>query len=844
MTGNHQLYERVSSNETDIPSQPPNYDDLESNLVENTDHGIEQFEIEDEDIEQPREREGFMVRASFVTKKLANDFNSRVVHRMTKIIDPIYEGYKHFNLLYEKSILKLGNPLVVKRLLYVFFIMIVIFFITKYNVSDGVNGVSGGAFSSGKFYDIDMLAKSATNYIDGKVMKENLEYLSSMPHIAGSKGDLVLSRYVQNYMEDNGIKLIDFDEVQSFTNYPDSDNKKTYVRLSDGSYEATLYEQGNKDMEYLAYNPNSLNTNDEYESFYIYGNYGTQDDLKKLRDHDVKLKDAILLIKYGGSVPDANKLQIAQQQGVKAVLFVSPKFVIGSGDDKVTYDDAIQKENVGVTRFSPGDVLTPGWSSEDGYVTRLPWFKSQSTPKIPSIPISWKDASHFISQLGENGVKFDDGFYSGVKSNEAKNKIKLRISHNQRQTNQIWNIVGSIPGREQAEKGVIIGASRDSTCFGTMSTNTGTVVLLEMIKIFSALQRQYNWSPARSIYFVSFDASEYNLAGATEWVENRKETLKKQGYAYIDLSDAVSGDKLLIKSNPFLHSLIKKALKDVKSDKVKNTKREDSKEKDNDNRMNLYDLFKEQHDGSDDISNNLIGQKNYIPIINMANIPSLEIKFSGLNYPENSCYDNFENFEKFDIDSSMSKHKQLVELLTKVTLNLAEVPVIPYNFGDLASRLWLYLDDLESYTNEKISHYDKNVKPIMHFGILRDSINKLKTAGARFDEWCNAWKQFVKESADIEPSLLAMNRWKWNDNIIELNEKFIVKHVKVQRPGYVNVLFGVPFMAPENDNEDHQWNSFPSVRDYLDVNDFGRAQHEIDQLANLITIAADQFILI
>ena len=249
-----------------------------------------------------------------------------------------------------------------------------------------------------------------------------------------------------------------------------------------------------------------------------------------------------------------------------------------------------------------------------------------------------------------------------------------------------------------------------------MSTNTGTVILLELIKIFSALQRQYNWSPARSIYFASFDASEYNLAGSTEWIESRKETLKKEGYAYIDLSDAVAGDDLLIKSHPFLHSVIKDALKKVKSDK------DDSKHRRDDNRISLYDLYTQQNKGSDDISNSLVDQKNYIPIINLANIPSLEIKFTGFNYPENSCYDNFDNFEKSGVDSSMSKHKQLVELLSKIALTLAEVPIIPYNFANMASKLVSYSDDLENYANAKINQYEKQVVPIMHFTTLRNSI--------------------------------------------------------------------------------------------------------------------------
>lgn len=841
MPSDGHLYQQIGTSDTELPSQPPNYDDLESNLLDDTGEGIEQFEIEEEDFEQPIERDGFLLRASFMTKKFATNFNSNVIHPVTKIIDPIYEGYKHFSLQYEKSILKLGNPLVVKRLLYVFFIMIVIFLITKYNISDGVNGASGGAFSSGKFYDIDMLGDSAGDYIDRKVMKENLEYMSSMPHIAGSKGDLALSKYIHSYMKSNGIKIIDFDELQSFMNYPVYNEKDTYVKQADNSHVATLFELHNKDMEYLAYNPNSLNTNEELECFYVYGNFGTPEDFNKLKEGNILLTGAIILIKYGGAIPDANKVQIAQQHGAKAVIFITPKFDIGPPGNSIGHDDVIQKENVGVTRFSPGDVLTPGWSSEDGYVTMLPWFKSESTPKIPTIPISWKDASKFISQLGEQGVKFDD-FYSGVKSDDPKLKIKLKIAHDQRQANQIWNIVGTIPGREQTEKGVIIGASRDSTCFGTLSTNTGTTVLLEMIKVFTALQRQYNWSPSRSIYFISFDASQYNLAGLAEWVENRKERLKKEGYAYIDLSDAVTGDELLIKSHPFLHSLIKNTLKKVKSDKTKSSDDEDSKDKKK-TKMNLSDIFKEQND-KEEISNNLIEQKNYIPFINLANIPSLEIKFTGTKYPENSCFDNFENFENAGIDSSMRKHSQLVELLTRITLNLAESPIIPYSFSNLAAKLASYKDDLERYTNDVISQYDKPNKPIMHFDALSKSIGYLKTNAGRFEEWCNAWKNYVKESADSEPSLLAMNRWKWNDNMIRFNEKFISKNIKPARPGYVNLLFGVPFSAPDKTNNDYEWNTFPIVRDYLDLNDFGRAQHEIDQLATMISYAAEQFLLL
>lgn len=850
MLGGEQLYERLQTSEMSYPALPPNYDDLEvgngeyernigqsggqSGTYEQGGHSIEQFEIEDAFDESP-EREGFFIRASLMTKKFANNFNNKIVNPVARIIDPMYEGYQYFQMQYERTITKVGNPLVVKRLVYVFFVMVIIFFVTRYSNGDGVNGTSGGAFSNGKFYDIDLLSSAVKKYIDPKLMKENLEYFSSMPHITGSKGDLALAKYIESYMKNNGISVREFNELQSFTNYPSE--KDTYVKLSDGSVEAQLYELHNTNMQYLSYNSNSLNTNDEIEAPFTYVNFGNPEDFQKLEDNKIKIEGSILLIKYGGKgFPEANKIQLAQKHNAKAIVFISPKFEIGTGDQTVVHDDVIQKINVGLTRVSPGDILTPGWASEDGYVTRLPWFKSEITPKLPTIPISYRDGEKFLNKLNK-GFKFDDGFYSG---NDNPHKIKLKITNDQRPTHQIWNVVGSIQGREQPGKGIVIGSARDSSCYGTLSSNTGSVVLLEMIKILTSIQREYNWSPSRSIYFVSFDASEYNLAGLAEWIENRKELLKNQGYAYIDLSDVIAGDELSVKSHPFLHDLIKKSLQ-----KVGNRKEEDKEHKRDQEQTNakrddsLYDLYKSQNNGHDAISNNLIEQKNYIPFINLINIPSLEIKFTGKKYPKNSCYDNFENFESSGIDSSMVKHGQIVELLTIITLNLAESPLIPYNFDDFSRSLSNYVKDLENYAQEVIKELDQRNIPVLRLEGLHQAVNQLHETGKNFQEWSNNWNKYIIESGGVEQSLLAMLRWKLNENMIHFNELFISKEIKSKRPGFVNLLFGVPYNAPEEMNEKHEWNTFPLVRDSLWRHDFGTAQKEIGNVVRMMTYAHD-----
>lgn len=769
---------------------------------------MEQFEIDDYDYDAPR--------TPFLTSLKAR--LNTVIRPMTRMIDPMYEGLQYLSLVYERGILKIGNPLVVKRLLYVFFMVIIIFFVSKYTINEGINGTSGGAFATGKFYDLTKLGGMIESHIDPKTMKENLEYFSSMPHMAGTSGDLALSKYIISYMKNNGITGVETNELQSYLNYPSEKKDHTYVKLGDESFEVNLREFGINEMEYIGYNPNGLNT-DEIEGAMVYGNYGTRDDIDKLIDSGIDLKDVVLIVKYDGGVLESNKVQLATEKGVKAMVFISNKVDLG---DK-TVDDMIQKENVGNVRYSSGDVLTPGWASEDGYVSRLLWFKSKATPKIPTIPISYKDGQELLKKL-DKGYKFEDG-HSGEKTDDKSKRLKVKIGNKEKQTHQIWNIVGSIPGREQHEKSIIIGAARDSACFGTISSNTGSVVLLELIKIFTTMQRKFNWSPARTITFISFDATNYNLAGLTEWIEEKKKTIFKEAYAYIDLSDAVAGEDLSIKANPFLHLVIKNCLKQVKTKK-------DDKE------LNLHEMFKSQHQNLDKISNNMIEFKNYIPFINLLNVPSMEIKFSGAEYPKHSCYDNFENFENTKIDPSMEKHKLLVEIIGRIILNTIEEAIVPFNFGEFVDRIIDYQTDLEKYVNEAIKADEKPNKPQMHFEKLTRSLNTLRETANQFDDWVLSWKKFIIESSEIEPSLVAMKRWKWNECLVEFNNNFISKAVQPERPGYLNLLFGSPYNAPARDTNDWQWNTFPAVRDYIQRGDFGRAQYELDQLADIMEMAA------
>lgn len=816
-----QAYEQLHA-ET-LPSLPPTYEDLEVNGSNSAETGppIEHFEIDNDETYEPLKTEGLWQRFRFVTLKLVFGFHDRIVDRFAPYLDPLYEGYSYFSSRFEQSILKVGNPLVVKRLLYVVFVVIFVYIVTLSQDTDGVNGASGGAFSMGKFYDVDKLADTLKHYIEGKTLQENFEYIASMPHLAGSKGDLALAKYVESYFSNNGVSEVDFVELESFLNYPGTTD--TYLKLSDDSFSATLTEK-NTEMHNLAFNQNSPSSKGEINAAYVFGNYGGPDDLQKLADSKIELKDSILLVRYGGDTPEANKVYAAHRLGVKAVIFISPVMEV-AGKKR---DDVIQRVNVGLTRFSPGDVLTPGWPSHDGYVSRLDWEKSMSTAKIPTIPISWKDGKKFVEKLGNTGVDFGSGMFSGTKSQ----MVKFSVKHVERPIHQIWNVMGTIPGREQADKGIIFGAARDAACYGASSSASGTAVLLELVKIFTALQRRYNWTPARTIYFISLDGSAYNLAGATEWVEDKKKELSAAGYAYFDLNSIATGDKLSIKSHPLMHDIIKDALKKVELN-------DDQK---SDSIHSLYDLYKFQNDGRDDISNNMLENKNYLPFINEVNVPAMEISFKGRDIPENSCFDSFENYQKAKFDSNMNKHIQILEVLARVGLSLAEEPLIPFNFEFFAEKLTAYKNDLEKYVQHKIELIHSNNVAQMNYEGIRRGIETLKLQAHTMQTWTEEWKLFIQKASSLEPTMVASSRRQWNDNMVSFNKDFLMKDSRPPRAGYLNLLLGCPFYAPSHDDDTYEWNSFPMVRDYAAEGDFGRAQYEIDRVANMLVSASEALV--
>lgn len=797
-------------------SQPP----LEPPVYSHEDHllhspttpappQMEIFEVDDTDVAQVHpKRASIFSRIAHASRYTFYNFNENFVTPFMRVVDPFREGIAFLDRSYELIILRLGNPLVVKRLLYVFFVVVLMNSLYYAERNDGVKGVSGGGFTDGKLFDIDLLGNNIKQYIDPLVLKENIQYISSMSRFPGTIGDLAVARYVKWYFSNNGIKNVYMDEELIFMNYPHYEN--TYLKFSDGSFEATL--------DSFAFNPDALGTQGEIEAPYIFANSGDYTDFIRLRDNGVLIDGCIVVLNYGGKHDEALKVSFAYQMGAKAVVFITPA-TDWAGTRNEEYIDKI---GVAGIRYSPGDILDPTWTKTSEGSPNKDWKKSPVTPKIPTIPISWKDGQHLIRQLGDNGIRFEDGPYSGT-PNTSKT-IKLNITLTESSAQPIWNVIGTIKGREQAGKALIFGAARDSTGRGATTSASGTAALIELVKIFTSLQRQYDWSPSRTIFFASFDATEYNVAGAMLWVNKGKKELLEQGYGYIDVGDLCLGDLLTVVANPLLHGVILEEMRKVQLDPAHF-----------DGAQTLFQLYTQQHDGQAVLDSNFLEHKNYVPFLNLLNIPSVDAGFRVRDHayqPLQSKLNLFENLNAH-FGGDMLRQSAIIEFLARLGLRLAEDPMIPYNFNFFVNQIIEYKDDLQKLINEHSSMHGLTLTD------LNRGIAKVVNGAQSIEEFKLEWREFLKDSATMEPVMLGNTRRFTNENVVAFNRLFVELHENRMRPGYKNILMGTAFSAPKYGATNHHWNSFPFVRDAIINEDAPAALAQLETLGQVLIEAGN-----
>ncbi|KAF7115953.1 hypothetical protein CNMCM5793_003786 [Aspergillus hiratsukae] len=718
-------------------------------------------------------------------------------------------------------LLRVFGLLVVVSLVYVFF------FSDLFNLNS--------RFMMGQSYS----AASVQNFLQGHInetnIAENLRKVTKFPHMAGTEGSFVLAEWIEQEFKNAALDEIEMEEFQVYLNYPNEGGRRVaIVDPPDMAWEAALEEKNEQTMVFHGHSKSGNVT-----GHLVYANYGSQEDFQLLADHGVDMNGAIALVRYYGSETDrALKVKLAEMAGAAGCIIYSDPHEDGFRqgpafpDGRFMPDDGVQRGAVSLMSWVVGDVLSPGFASTPEEKKRLSVEESPGLPRIPSIPIAWRDTQRLLQVLKGHGTKVPKEWVGGVPEvtewwtgDGSSPKVNLMNLLDEVERQPIYNVIGRIVGLEQPEKKIIVGNHRDSWCLGSADPGSGTAVFLELVRVFGEL-RTFGWRPLRTIEFVSWDAEEYNMIGSTEHVEKTIEALRDHAYAYLNVDVGVTGNNFDASGSPLFQRIVMQILGRI-ADPVTNETLKDIWEK-------AQKKFGPLGSGSD-----------YVAFQDIAGTSSVDFGFTGERYPYHSCYENYDWMTKFG-DPGFQYHKALGQFWALLLVDLADNPILQFDLQVYADHVHTYVTDLVAYAKSK--NVPVAPQPLEHpavrgpsvsFQPLFDAASKFKSDAGEFDQWAQVWHDTVWGAGGFENNVMAIQRLNHNTRLASFDTQLLdLEHGGgiPNRTQFKHVIFGPQLWSG------YDAAVFPAIRDSIDSGNWTLTQEWIDRVARIIQRASNSLL--
>lgn len=543
-------------------------------------------------------------------------------------------------------------------------------------------------------------------------------------------------------------------------------------------------------------------------------------DFDRLQALGVELEGKIALARYGGPFRGL-KVKNAQEHGmIGAIIFSDPgddgnlteaKGVAAYPDGPARNPTSVQRGSVQFLSIYPGDPTTPGYVSKKDSPRAD---TSHSLPRIPSIPISWRDAQPILQALNGYGTKGTEvnrtnwvGAIPGVTYNTGQGSKATLSMSNVMEGNYttIWDAIGIINGTSQDEV-VIVGNHRDAWIVGgAADPNSGSAVLIELAKAFGKLQKT-GWKPRRTIVLASWDAEEYGLVGSTEWLEEYIPWLKTAAVSYLNIDVAVAGPIPEFDATPDFHEIAAEIQKKVIWPYRNTTNR------------TLYDVWQTESGGEFGV---LGSGSDYTGFLHRG-IASIDMGAGGSAakgdpiYPYHSSYDSYHWMTTFG-DPGFVHHKAIGQYLTLLTYHLSNDEVLPLNPAAYTPELRAYYKDLE-----KVVSSSKN--GTIDLSALSSAIDTFETYAKQF----TSLRDFAITTKNT--ALIAVQNHKARD----FSRGFTSQGGLPGREFYQHLIF-----APGLDTG-YAPVTYPGITESITfAKDWKRAQEWVGKTANAILVAAN-----
>jgi len=530
-------------------------------------------------------------------------------------------------------------------------------------------------------------------------MRSEMQRLTAHPHHVGSPYDKDNAEWILAQMKSYGLDA----HIETFSVLFPTPIERAVELVAPTHFVARLQEPAypqdptsNQKAEQLpTYNAYSIDG--DVTGPLVYVNYGIPADYEELARHNISVKGAIVIARYGGSWRGIKPKVAAEHGAVGCLIYSDPRddgYAAGTvfPNGPMRPREGVQRGSVEDMPLYPGDPLTPGVGATAD-AKRLPISEAKTITKIPVLPISYGDAQPLLDALG--GPLAPPSWRGALPityrlgAGPAKVHLKVKSTWTQK---PLYDIIATIPGTTEPDEWVVRGNHHDAWVNGAEDPISGTVDELEEARALGMLLKQ-GWHPKRTIIYAVWDGEEPGLLGSTEWAETHADELRTKGVAYLN-SDTNDRGYLSMEGSHVLEKFINGVARDIDDPETHLSvwKRLQAGIIQNGNE-------EERKDARDrgDLRIGALGSgSDFTPFLQHLGVPSLNLGYGGEDDAGiyHSIYDDFYWYTHFS-DTSFVYGRALSQTVGTAVMRLADADVLPYDYTNLAETIHTYIDQLQ-----------------------------------------------------------------------------------------------------------------------------------------------------
>jgi N-acetylated-alpha-linked acidic dipeptidase len=349
--------------------------------------------------------------------------------------------------------------------------------------------------------------------------------------------------------------------------------------------------------------------------------------------------------------------------------------------------------------FYPGDPLTPGVGATKD-AKRLKLDEAATITKIPVLPISYADAQPLLAALG--GRVAPEGWRGALSMTyhigPGPAKVHLKVKSNWEPLKTLYDVIAKIPGSAFPNEWVIRGNHHDAWVNGAEDPVSGTSAVLEEARGLGQLVKS-GWKPKRTIIFCAWDGEEPGLLGSTEWAEAHYDELRAHAVAYIN-SDTNDRGYLSVEGSHTLEKFSNDVARDITDPETKFSAWKRSRLREI-ARAKTPEQREEVRKRADLRIPALGSGSDYAAFLQHDGVASLNIGFTGEDGGGiyHSIYDDFYWYTNFS-DTDFVYGRALAQTGGTAVMRLADADLLPFEFGDFADTMQLYLRELKTMSQK------------------------------------------------------------------------------------------------------------------------------------------------